>query len=168
MQTLIKSELLFQVHLNSITIIWNKSQVSWRLCLSIHMLVLGLVFFCLFVSFPPPLESSSVSLLPCTPSPLSRAPVGSSRQSPAEWNAISACHGPASLLPSHGMWRRWEKTGGRWNRGHSQPWSLERALLAISVSKSPASLQLCGFYIFLVEEGVSKLSLTASEFMEWE
>lgn len=51
--------------------------------------------------------------------------------------------------------------------GHSQPWSLEGALLAIPVSKSPASLQLGSFYIFfLVEEGVTKLSLTASEFME--
>lgn len=50
--------------------------------------------------------------------------------------------------------------------GHSQPWSLEGALLAIPVSKSPASLQLGSFYIFLMEEGVSKLSLTASEFIE--
>lgn len=42
-------------------------------------------------------------------------------------------------------------------RGHSQPWSLEGALLAVPVSKSPASLQLGSFYIFLVEDGVSKL-----------
>lgn len=47
---------------------------------------------------------------------------------------------------------------------HSQPWSLERALLAILVSKSPASLQLGSSCIFLVEEEVN--SLTASEFME--
>lgn len=32
--------------------------------------------------------------------------------------------------------------------GHSQSWSLERALLAILVSESPASLQLGSLYIF--------------------
>lgn len=32
--------------------------------------------------------------------------------------------------------------------GHSQSWSLERALLAILISKSPASLQLGSLYIF--------------------
>lgn len=49
---------------------------------------------------------------------------------------------------------------------YSQSWSLEMARSAILVSKSPASLQVGSFYIFMVEEGVSKLSLIPSEFME--
>ena len=49
---------------------------------------------------------------------------------------------------------------------HSQSWSLEMVPFAISVSKSPASLQVGSLYIFMVKEGVSKLSPTASEFME--
>lgn len=49
---------------------------------------------------------------------------------------------------------------------HSQSRSLEMALSAILVSKSPASLQVGSLYTFMVEERVSKLCLTASEFME--
>lgn len=41
---------------------------------------------------------------------------------------------------------------------HRQSWSLEMALSAIPVSKSPASLQVGNLCIFM--------SLTASEFME--
>lgn len=51
---------------------------------------------------------------------------------------------------------------------HSQSWSLEMARSAIPLSKSPASLWVGSLYIFMVEEGVSKLSLPASEFMEQE
>jgi len=49
---------------------------------------------------------------------------------------------------------------------HSQPWSLEMSLFAIPVSKSPVSLQVGSLCIFVVEEGVSELSLPASEFVE--
>lgn len=49
---------------------------------------------------------------------------------------------------------------------HSQSWSLEMAHSAIPVSKSPANFPVGSLRIFMVEEGVSKLSLTASEFME--
>lgn len=72
---------------------------------------------------------------------------------------------PLSCLPMEcgGDERKQE---GDETEGNSQPCSLERALLAIPVSKSPASLQRGSLYIFLVKEEVSKLSLTAREFME--
>lgn len=41
---------------------------------------------------------------------------------------------------------------------HRKFWSLEMALFAIPVSKSPVSLQIGSLCIFVVEEGVSKLS----------
>lgn len=48
---------------------------------------------------------------------------------------------------------------------HNQSGSLEVVHSAVPVSKSPASFPVGSLPIFMVEEGVTKLPLTASEFI---
>lgn len=80
-------------------------------------------------------------------------------------NAVSACRGPLSYLPMECGGDEGKQEGDE-TGVHSQSWSLEMSLFAISVSNSPASLQVCSLCIFMVEEGISILSPPTREFVE--